>query len=69
VAVMTRDVKTGRWSLVDAPRVSSTGTFTTSYQVSRTRQFVAQWSGDADHNGDGSPAITIVKKNPPKKKG
>jgi photosystem II stability/assembly factor-like uncharacterized protein len=68
VTVSTRDPKTNRWTAVGAPKVSSTGTFTTSFRITRTRQFVAQWRGDADHNGDGSPAIAIVKKKTPKKR-
>jgi hypothetical protein len=68
IVISSRNPKTNRWSVVDKATVSSAGTFTTSFTVRRTSQVVAQWRGDADHNGDGSPAITITKKNPPKKK-
>lgn len=68
IQISARNPKTNSWRLVDVATVSSTGTFTTSYRVSRTSQLVAQWRGDADHNGDGSPAITITKQKPPAKR-
>jgi len=46
--------------------VSSNGTFTTSWQVSkkskRTYYFVAQWLGNADHRADGSKALAVQVK-------
>lgn len=68
VVVSARDPKTNRWRRVGVPTVSSSGTFTSTFRVSRTTQFVAQWRGDADNNGDGSPAITVVKTKSAKKK-
>jgi photosystem II stability/assembly factor-like uncharacterized protein len=68
VQISARNPKNNKWRIVGVATVSSAGTFTTSYRVTRTSQLVAQWRGDADHNGDGSPAITITKKTPPKKK-
>ncbi len=68
IQISARNPKINEWRVVAVATVSSTGTFTTSYRVARTSQIVAQWRGDADHNGDGSPAITITKKKPPKKK-
>jgi hypothetical protein len=35
---------------------------TSSIRVRTTTTVVAQWYGDAAHDGDGSPAIQIVRK-------
>lgn len=42
--------------------VSSSGTFTVSPRISRTTHIVAQWRGDADHNGDGSSVLTVRRR-------
>lgn len=68
VVISVRDPKNNGWHVIDVATVSSAGTFTSSKRVSRTTQFVAQWRGDADHNGDGSPAIKVVKVKSAKKK-
>jgi photosystem II stability/assembly factor-like uncharacterized protein len=68
VVISVRDPKNNGWHVSDVATVSSAGTFTSSKRVSRTTQFVAQWRGDADHNGDGSPAIKVVKVKSKKKK-
>jgi photosystem II stability/assembly factor-like uncharacterized protein len=62
VIVSARNPRSGRWTLVGTPTVSATGTFTTSYLVRRTTELVAQWRGDADHTGDGSRVIAIVRR-------
>jgi hypothetical protein len=62
VAVLARNPKTHHWTVVGRPRVSATGTFTTSMNVRRTTPLVAQWSGTADVRGDGSPVVTVVKR-------
>ena len=45
---------------MDTGSVTGSGTFTTAYRVSRTTTFVAQWRGDADNNGDGSPPVRVT---------
>jgi len=48
-----------------APRsvtVSSGGTFSLSYRVTRTTTFVAHWGGDGIRQGDGSPVITVTRR-------
>ena len=40
--------------------VSATGTFTTSWRITATTEFIARWSGDAAHDGDAAP-LKIVK--------
>jgi hypothetical protein len=62
VAVLARNPKTQRWTLIGRPIVSADGTFSTSMKVRHTTPLVAQWSGTADVRGDGSPVVTIVKK-------
>lgn len=42
-----------------AVRVASDGTFTLSVPVRRTTLFVAQWFGDGQRRGDGSPVLTV----------
>ena len=39
-------------------QVASNGTFTTSWKMSRFTIFVAQWAGDADHDGAGSKVLS-----------
>lgn len=39
--------------------VASNGTFTTTWRVSRTSYFVAQWAGDDDRAGDGTTALVV----------
>jgi photosystem II stability/assembly factor-like uncharacterized protein len=68
VQVLAQVKHSGGWTQVDTPTVSSTGTFTTSFRVTETTRFVAQWRGDADHNGDGSPLMTVRKSAPKKLK-
>ena len=60
VTVLVRSVRSAAWRVVDVKSVSGSGTFTTALKVRRTSYLVAQWPGDADHNGDGSPAIRIL---------
>jgi photosystem II stability/assembly factor-like uncharacterized protein len=40
-------------------QVASNGTFTTVWKVSRFTIFVAQWAGDADHQGAGSKVLQV----------
>jgi photosystem II stability/assembly factor-like uncharacterized protein len=61
VVVSARRAKSAFWTVIGTPVVSSTGTFTASVRVRATTQVVAQWSGDAAHDGDGSTALTIVR--------
>jgi len=42
--------------------VASNGTFTTRWRVAKTVAFVAQWAGDEDSAGDGSPALVVRAK-------
>jgi hypothetical protein len=39
--------------------VATDGTFTTTWRNVRTTTYVAQWIGDDDQAGDGSPALTV----------
>jgi photosystem II stability/assembly factor-like uncharacterized protein len=43
-------------------QVASNGTFTTVWRVSRLTIFVAQWAGDADHQGAGSRVLQVLVK-------
>jgi photosystem II stability/assembly factor-like uncharacterized protein len=40
-------------------QVASNGTFTTQWKLSRFTIFVAQWTGDADHEGAGSKVLQV----------
>jgi photosystem II stability/assembly factor-like uncharacterized protein len=40
-------------------RIAADGTFTTTWTVTRTSTFVAQWIGDGDQAGDGSLPLTV----------
>jgi photosystem II stability/assembly factor-like uncharacterized protein len=69
VVVSARRQGTSTWTIVDTPKVSSAGTFTSSIRVRATTQVVAQWSGDAAHDGDGSRALVIARKIPKRGRG
>jgi photosystem II stability/assembly factor-like uncharacterized protein len=58
VEVVMRDSVNGRVTRQIAT-VRSDGTFVTNWTVSRTSTFVAQWAGNSDSNGDGSPALRV----------
>ena len=38
---------------------AANGTFTTVWKLSRFTIFVAQWAGDADHQGAGSKVLQV----------
>jgi photosystem II stability/assembly factor-like uncharacterized protein len=58
VVISRREGKSSRW-LFRSATVSSSGHFTVFSRVTKTSIFVAQWSGDADHVGAGSPLVTV----------
>ncbi len=58
VVVSARAVRHG-W-LHKVVQVASNGTFTTVWRVSRFTIFVAQWAGDADHEGAGSRVLQVT---------
>ena len=41
----------------------SNGNFEAEYRISRQTGFVAQWGGDDDRNGDGSPLLTVKQRS------
>jgi hypothetical protein len=58
VIVARRNIKGGDWSK-EVATVASNGTFTTSWKVSKSSVFVAQWAGDDDRAGDGSSVLKV----------
>jgi photosystem II stability/assembly factor-like uncharacterized protein len=70
VVLLKRGTRSPNWSTVNVPGGAVTkgsGTYTVTLKVKATTYFVAQWRGDADRNGDGSP-VTTVTVGPVKKK-
>lgn len=61
VLVARRDRGESGWAYQGAA-VASNGTFTTRWRVAKTAAFVAQWAGDEDSAGDGSPALVVRTK-------
>ncbi len=61
VVVSVRRKGGGRWNHTVAT-VASSGSFTTTWKVSRTSYFVAQWSGDDDRAGAGSRQLTVTRR-------
>jgi hypothetical protein len=62
VALRVRTAKSNAWRSVAVPGgafTKSAGTYTVTVKVKSTSYFVAQWRGDADRNGDGSPAVKV----------
>ena len=58
VLVSKREGRGSRWSF-RAVTVSSSGRFSVFTKVTKTTQFVAQWSGDDEHVGAGTPVVTV----------
>jgi photosystem II stability/assembly factor-like uncharacterized protein len=61
VALFKRASKGKSWSLVRQGPTTA-GKLTVDTKVKASTQFVAQWYGDADRNGDGSPVTTVAVK-------
>ncbi|MBJ7458642.1 MAG: hypothetical protein JHD02_05595 [Thermoleophilaceae bacterium] len=64
VAVLARVVNSKggtRW-VSQERTVSATGTFTTSWRISASTEFIARWSGDASHDGDAAPLKIVTLK-------
>lgn len=62
VTVLARAIgaKSGtRWTSQERT-VSASGTFTTSWRVTKPTIFIARWSGDAAHDGAAATAIRVV---------
>jgi photosystem II stability/assembly factor-like uncharacterized protein len=60
VALFSRRPGSARWTLVDDGLTRGDGVLNANVRVRGTTQFVAQWPGDADRNGDGSAPTTIT---------
>jgi photosystem II stability/assembly factor-like uncharacterized protein len=58
VVVARRERGESGWAHQEAT-VASNGTFTTRWRIDKTAAFVAQWAGDEDSAGDGSPALVV----------
>jgi hypothetical protein len=64
ITLFVRSARSPIWRTVGVESVSGSGTFTAALgKVKRTSYVVAQWPGDADHNGDGSPPLKITVRN------
>ena len=61
VLVARRERGESGWADQDVT-VASNGTFTTRWRLAKTAAFVAQWAGDEDSAGDGSPALVVRAK-------
>jgi len=62
IVVARRDLKGTRWSQQVVTAGANGGSFTTSWKISRTSVFVAQWAGDSGRRGAGSvPLVVSVK--------
>ena len=58
VVISRRERGESGW-VSQAPTVASNGTFTTNWKLVKTAAFVAQWAGDENSAGDGSPALLV----------
>ena len=59
VALFARSGNSTRWTLV-REGLTTAGRLQVDTRVRATTRFLAQWSGDADRNGDGSPVTTVT---------
>jgi photosystem II stability/assembly factor-like uncharacterized protein len=60
--VVSRRERGERGWVSQTATVASNGTFTTSWKLVKTATFVAQWAGDQDSAGDGSPPLVVRAK-------
>jgi hypothetical protein len=60
VALLAHSGKGNRWTVVRDNATLGGGKLVVDMTVRATTQFVAQWAGDADRNGDGSPVVTVA---------
>ena len=58
VVVSLRQSGSDRW-LFETVQAASNGTFTVVARISKTTHFVAQWAGDQDRRGAGTPALRV----------
>jgi hypothetical protein len=58
VLVSKREGRSSRWQFREVT-VSSSGRFTVFTTLTKTTDFVAQWSGDDEHGGAGTPVVTV----------
>jgi photosystem II stability/assembly factor-like uncharacterized protein len=58
VVVSKREGRSRRWGYREVT-VSSSGRFSVFTKVTKTTAFVAQWSGDDEHVGAGTPVVTV----------
>ncbi len=61
VFVKFRQVGSRHWSTFLPRPTSGSGTFTIRRKIKKPVIVVAQWLGDADHNGDGSSVVTLKR--------
>ena len=60
--VVSRRERGERGWVSQTATVASNGTFSTTWKLSKTAAFVAQWAGDQDSAGDGSPPLVVHAK-------
>jgi photosystem II stability/assembly factor-like uncharacterized protein len=60
VALFSRSGKTARWTVVQDALTVGGGRLVVDTRVKADTEFVAQWLGDADRNGDGSPVVKVA---------
>ena len=60
--VVSRRERGERGWVSQTATVASNRTFTTTWKLTKTAAFVAQWAGDADSTGDGSPPLVVRAK-------
>jgi photosystem II stability/assembly factor-like uncharacterized protein len=65
--VISERVGNSAWKVLTTAKVSSSGSFTSQVRVRTTTALVAQWSGDAAHDGDGTKAL-VIKRVIPKRR-
>jgi photosystem II stability/assembly factor-like uncharacterized protein len=68
IVVSRRDLRGGLWIHQIVTAGANSGSFTTSWKISRTSVFVAQWAGDSGRRGAGSKPLVLTVKPTPKKK-
>ena len=68
IVVSHRDLRGARWIHQVVTAGANSGSFTSSWKITRSSAFVAQWAGDSGRRGAGSTPLVLTVKPTPKKK-
>lgn len=63
IVVSARALAGGTWAHQSVVAGANRGSFTTTWKITASTVFVAQWSGDSGRPGHGSAALEVIVRN------